>query len=445
MLHTVLNKVDVLDQNMSKYLVHSFDNTDITSLIPESVMSFKSDSELEELVRTEPNNCTNFTVVGTTLTLPQQLPKSTLPSSALTLPRLNSDDVWNLLHRLSQVNAILFYSKSINEYKGFTDAEGTYMIPTRTLAYSTKHANCSAHCIVSGTYSDEYGDAVFSKRWSTYKIIKDNKLKVRYITVITTEKELEKLVSGSMVKYSYFPIDRFLFNNAPELDELDDDNNLLYVTIDLESIPLVNLSKELLSNYAYIQDVTQESNINTIYTKTIKAFLQELCTRHPDVAKYMDEDEAYKNKNIPDDEAEPTQGVKFSLAGQSNVPSVNACIKALKIEGISTVSDVMNASPTKLNELHDGVYRLNKLQKIGINLLLHLVNEYHDSNNPTICYHSTDSLSKVYMQQREYCKAKLTYIRSMFIAQFDERLFTNSQTFSNKVGDTTLYISFGKF
>lgn len=445
MLHTVLSKINVIDGNYTQYLVQSYDETDLVNLVPNSEFSYLHEEELIQLYTTDSEHCANFSYNGTSLVLPEGLPKQTLPESSLGIPRIHHDDVWAFLHRLLHANALIVFSKAMFTKDGFTDDEASYLIPSKSLTYSTTHANCSASCLINGSIIDEFETVSFSRRWSTMSIIKNNEIKTRHLVIITTAEELEKLVNESAISYKYVVINKLTLNNAKELDELSDDNELYYVIFDLASIPLVTTSRVLLSNYAYLTQVVEQFNADSMSAKAIDAFVRELIERHPDLQYYIDGDDTYRKKFLNKEKSDPTVGVQFAISGQVSQPSVNASLKALKLDNVRTVVDVFDASPTKLKEIQDSMYKLNKLQYTCVDTLLHLVNEYHTVANPSVCQRSADALLKVYNQQREVKKSRLNYIRSMFITNFTEEMFNHGKTFSNKLGDSTLIISLGKY
>jgi hypothetical protein len=165
---------------------------------------------------------------------------------------------------------------------------------------------------------------------------------------------------------------------------------------------------------------------------------------HPDLMEYNNKDEVYTEKNIVPDRT-PYNGVKFSIIGSKSIPSVNECIKSLKIEGLNNMHDMITLADEHLDMVEMNIPMLNVLKQNCIKTILHLRSEYKATKNPMVCYQNADQINKLFIAQKELCKARLTYIRSSYMTYMDNTLFEKGQTYSNAVGDGYLSIQFGKF
>lgn len=447
MIHTVLQRYDVSNTDETLFVVHSYNQNDITNLIPESKIQLLPDTAVIELYKKDKDSCANFSLLADgTLKLPNGLPTQYIPDSMILPPKLELDDIWNFLFRLQQVPGFLIVSNGGLRKDEFVDDEACYLVPTKRLTYSNSHANCTVHYLSNGTITNPETDEVqSSKRWTTYKIILNNEIKRRFLTVLVDDTGLEYLTSNSSIKINSFKLNESYNLPVDNLEELDTANGINYCVIDLHSLPLVNINTPLVSNYHLIYNAVQMLNINTIQTKVFKSFISELVELHPALNAFMGVDDVYKEKFISDDEPTKQNGVKFSISGSASVPSVNACIKALKNPDFTKVSDFLNANLEALEELDQSLYKLNFLQKNAITTLIHLCKEYITIKNPDTCYTSADYMNKMYIQQRELCKARLTYVRSIFMTNLHPDMYKLNKLFSSDVNGVTVFINFGEF
>lgn len=447
MMHTVLQSYTLTNQDYSLYVVHSYNHADITNLIPESKIELVVDDKLREYYNTSKEACTNFSVLADgSLKLPEGLPNSVMPDNMVPEPELNLDDVWNFLYRLQQVDGFLLVTNSGYTRDEFQDDEACYLVPTKRMTYSTSHANCTLHYLANGTITNPETDEVYSsKRWTSYKIVMNNELTRRYITLLLDDAGLEKLTANSNIAVKSFKLSEAYNLPMDELDDLDTSAGINYCTVDLQSIPLVNVNFGLVSNYHLLYSTVQMSNINTVQTKVFDALIQELVAIHPTLNTFMSGDDVYKKRAIVDEDHSKHNGVKFTLSGQSSVPSVNSCIKALKNPEFTSVGDFLGATVEQLDSLEDDLYHLNILQRNAIGTLIHLSKEYIETKNPDTCYNSVDNLYKMYLQQRELCKLRLTYIRSMFMLNLHPDMYKLKKLFSSDVNGTTVFINLGEF
>ena len=444
MIYTVLSSVKPVESPERYYIVHGYDNSDMTNLVPTSTSEILTKEDLIARYQSNKLECSNFSVnQNMELAVPKGLPERLSAESQIIPPQLSFDDVWNFLHRLKESNSLIIISKSEYTFGAFKDSKKTYTVNSNTLTYSTTHANCSLHVLIDGTYyNPETEDLNSSKRWYTYSIIKNNELKTRFITLATTLEGLEMLQKDSKVSITAFPMSKIL--NLPKLDITESSEDMYYCIVDLHSLPLVESNVLLTSNFHYIHATTQSFNHLTMLNKVCKAFLKEIANRDAGVLNLMESDEFYKEIAL-DERDVKYNGVKFSLSGQSNIPSVNACIKALKSDKVKTVSDLLDLGKSDREELKSVFYRLNNLQQLALETLFHLCEEYLATKNPVICYQATDNLLKFYSTERELFKARLTYIRSMFMQNLHPSVFTQNKLFSNEFNGTTVFIEFGEF
>ena len=445
MIHTLLTRIRKLGDDEPKYIVHSYDETDIVSLIPTSKVDLLTELDLKTIFKKEPNKCSNFSVTPEgVLVTPPKLPEKLSTESQEILPHVITDDVWHLLHKLRNIDALFLISIGNRSCGDFSDEEKTYLVNTRTATYSTTHANFSVPLLIDGTvYNPDTDDVYSSKRWTTHKIVKDNKLVSRYLTVITTQQGLDVLRNGSIVDISVVSVTKAL--HLEQLSMVESEDELLYCIIDLYSLPIVRSNSILVSNFSMMFNFTQTLNHITMLNKVVTSFVQEIAQRDSAVLNLMESDEFYKHKAIKDEDVRKTPGVKFTLSGQSNVPSVNACLKALKMDNVKKVADVLDMSMDELANLKKEFYRLNVLQSTALNTLVHLCEEYHTVKNPIICYEASDQLCKFYTQQRELYKARLTYVRSIYMNNLQPEVFTHNKEFTSTVNGTTIFIDFGEY
>lgn len=447
MIHAVLQRYDISNTGDTLFVVHSYDKGDITNLIPQSEINILPEERLIQMCQEDKENCSNFSVLPNgTLKTPNGLPTQYIPDSMILPPKLELDDVWNFLYKLQQVPAFLIVSNNGLRKDDFIDDEACYLIPTKRLTYSTTHANCVAHYLSNGTLVNPETDEVqTSKRWTTYKIVMHNEIKRRYLTVILDDNGLQFIKNNSTISIKSFKLTESYNLPVDDLEALDTSNGINYCVVDLHSLPLVNINIPLISNYHLIYNAVEMLNVNTIQTKVFKAFITELVNLHPTLNTFMATDDVYKEKFISDDDNKKHNGVKFSISGSSSVPSVNACIKALKNPQFTKVSDFLNSDIETLDELDQALYKLNFLQKNAITTLIHLSKEYITTKNPDTCYTSADYMNKLFLQQRELCKARLTYIRSIFMTNLHPDMYKLNKLFSSDVNDNTVFINFGEF
>lgn len=445
MIYILVSKYFVTDTNQILYMLHSYDESDIYSLIPDSECELLTLDELTDLYKRESVKCKNFKIINNSLQLENEIPTFNLPESSILIPTIGEDDIWNLLYRLSKSNSVILMSNAETQHDGFTDKEATYIVNPKTFKYSNTHANCSVQKLISGKVTLQDCDEIQnSKRWTTYKFIKNNKLMFRYLVVITTQTELEKITEFSQVKVKSFSLESILKLNTEMLNTLEDESDLLYCIFDLESIPLVNHNKVLTSNYHYICDTVQLCNYTRMFSKTLRAFIDELCYSHEELKDVKTKDTVYESPSVPDTK-EYNNGVKFSLAGQSSIPSVNSCIKALNRANVTSVKELMELPDEELQSIKTSLYNLNIMQKSCIEMLLQLIHEYRSVKNPTTSYYAADRMYKLYLEQYELFKLRLTYLRSIFMATMPEELFAEEKSFKFSRQDNTVFISFGKF
>lgn len=444
MIYTLLSCTKQLSSDIMYYTIHGYDESDLTNLIPTSKVEVLDEETLKSLYKSNPSFCTNFSVdKSNTIIKPENLPTTISAESQVHVPKLHLDDVWNFLYKLKMLNAVMIITHNERQLDGFTDSEKTYTVNSSGMKYSTTHANCSINYLIDGTiYNPDTEDIMSSKRWTSYKIVKDNEVKQRYLTFITTKDGLLSLQRDSIVDIKEFEVGKLF--NLPNLPIETGEEDIVYCIADLYSLPLVDSNVVLTSNFFYLYTMTQNHNDTAMYVKTFKAFMKELAERDFNVTTLLESDEAYKEQALYDDK-EKTNGVKFSLSGQSSLPSVNACIKALKNDKVKTVGQLIDLTNEEAEEIETYLYRLNMMQKIAIQTLLHLRKELLEYKNTVMCYQSASEFCKFYLMQRELFKARLTYTRSMFMKNLHPNIFTQKKLFSNEINGTTIFIEFGEF